>query len=187
MNRSPLPVVDEPVDPRAELERLIVDCTCEWCGETRWSLEAARSADAPVGRRVTDVERQWCCRKVKSNGYVSTHWRVWRVCWSCRVNGPQFDKWIFPVIANMQPNGLLEQLVQVQPMNQPVPQVLYMDFVVGPEGVRVRPNLPERHPLLRRYAEVGVDPRNYGRMVIGAAEDRADAVALLAATLKPRN
>ena len=182
MNRSPLPAVDEPVDPRAELERLIVDCTCEWCGETRWSLEAGGT-----GRMVTDVERQWCCRKVKSKGYVSTHWRVWRVCWFCRVNGPQFDKWIFPVIANMQPNGLMEQLVAVQPMQAPVPQVLYMDFVVGPEGVRVRPNLPERHPLLRRYAEVGIDPRNYGRMVIGAAEDRADAVALLAAVLKPCN
>jgi hypothetical protein len=46
--------------------------------------------------------------------------------------------------------------------------------------------LPERHPLLRRYAEVGINPEYYGRGVVDAAQDKADATALVCAVLKNR-
>ena len=164
------------IDPRAALERLILENTCEWCGQTRW--------DGREGQ-VPDVVSRWCCRKVEHGGYTSKHWRYWRVCFSCwnRAQGGPFANFIFPVIANMPQQGLMEQLVAVQPMAQPAPQVLYMDYVVGPEGAR---RLPERHPLLRRYAEVELDERNYGRGVIDAAKDKEDATALVCAVLKNR-
>lgn len=174
-------IFDEQVDPRAELERLIVDNTCEWCDETK----LPQLTDS--GKSIVYIQRAWLCREQKQGGYTSKHWRFWRVCDQCACQGKlRFDKWIFPVIANMPPmQGLMEQLVAVQPMQQPAPQVLYMDFIVGPEGVR-QPRLPERHPLLRRYAEVGLDERNYGRVVIDVGKDKADATALVCAVLKNR-
>jgi len=42
-----------------------------------------------------------------------------------------FDKWIFPVIANMSENDVIDQLVAVQPMAGPVSQIVYMDIVTG--------------------------------------------------------
>ena len=42
-----------------------------------------------------------------------------------------FDKWIFPVIANMAENDVIDQLVSLQPMAGPVSQVVYMDIVTG--------------------------------------------------------
>jgi|PlaIllAssembly_1097288.scaffolds.fasta_scaffold28214_3 hypothetical protein len=115
----------EDFDPRAYLERLIVEATCEWCGQTHWTQEAGST------RWVTDVERGWFCREQKGNGYTSKHWRVWRVCFSCR-HSSSFDKWVFPVIANMPEIDIMQALVQVQPMQVPAAQVFYMDLVVGP-------------------------------------------------------
>lgn len=42
-----------------------------------------------------------------------------------------FDKWIFPVIANMTENDVIDQLVAVQPMAGPNSQIVYMDIVTG--------------------------------------------------------
>lgn len=42
-----------------------------------------------------------------------------------------FDKWIFPVIANMSENDVIDQLVAIQPMAGPVSQIVYMDIVTG--------------------------------------------------------
>lgn len=169
------------INPLAELERLIVDNTCEWCGETK----LPQLTDS--GKSIIFVQRMWLCRELDLPGYKSKHYRYWRVCDTCqqkRLWG-HFDKFIFPVIKNMPPmQGLMEQLVAVQPMAQPAPHVLYLDYVVGPEGARRR--LPERHPLLRRYAEVELDERNYGHMVIDAARDKADATAMVCAVVKNR-
>jgi|OpeIllAssembly_1097287.scaffolds.fasta_scaffold220828_2 hypothetical protein len=171
--------IDEPLDPLAELERLIVDNTCQWCGETK----LPQLTDS--GKTIVYVRRLWLCREEAKPGYKSKHWRYWRVCDTCQQKHlwGGFDKWIFPVIANMPQHNLMEQLVAVQPMAQPAPQVMYMDFVYA-DAERVR--LPERHPLLRRYAEVGIDHRNYGRVVVDVAADKADATALVAAVLKNR-
>ena len=38
-----------------------------------------------------------------------------------------FGKWIFPVIANMAENDVIDQLVLLQPMATPASQVYYMD------------------------------------------------------------
>lgn len=174
---QPVILLDEYINPLAELERLIVENTCEWCHETK----PPQLTDS--GKSIVFVQRRWLCRKEDRPGYRSKHWRHWLVCDACASN-IHFDKWIFPVIANMPQHNLMEQLVAVQPMQMPAPQVLYMDFVVGPQGVR--PRLPERHPLLRRYAEAEIDPRNYGRVVIDAADDKKDATALVVAVLKNR-
>jgi hypothetical protein len=40
-----------------------------------------------------------------------------------------FDKWIFPVIANMAENDVIDQLVSLQPMAGPVSQIVYLDIV----------------------------------------------------------
>lgn len=40
-----------------------------------------------------------------------------------------FDKWIFPVIANMSENDVIDQLVALQPMAGPVSQIVYLDIV----------------------------------------------------------
>lgn len=167
------------INPLAELERLIVDNTCEWCGETK--LPQLTES----GKSIVFIQRSWLCREEKRGGYTSKHYRYWRVCDTCACqNKLRFDKWIFPVIANMPQANLMEQLVAVQPMQHPAPQVMYMDYVYM--DAEPRPNLPERHPLLRRYAEVGLEPRNYGRGVIDAAADKADATALVCAVLKSR-
>ena len=42
-----------------------------------------------------------------------------------------FDKWIFPIIANMSENDIIDQLVALQPMAGPVSQIVYMDIVTG--------------------------------------------------------
>src|SRR3954469_15574634 len=39
-----------------------------------------------------------------------------------------FDKWIFPVIANMSENDVIDQMVALQPMAGPVSQIVYMDI-----------------------------------------------------------
>lgn len=40
-----------------------------------------------------------------------------------------FDKWIFPVLANLSENDVIDQIVSVQPMAGPVSQIVYMDIV----------------------------------------------------------
>jgi len=42
-----------------------------------------------------------------------------------------FDKWIFPIIANMSENDVIDQLVALQPMAGPVSQIVYLDIVTG--------------------------------------------------------
>jgi len=42
-----------------------------------------------------------------------------------------FDKWIFPIVANMSENDVIDQLVALQPMAGPVSQIVYLDIVTG--------------------------------------------------------
>lgn len=56
-----------------------------------------------------------------------------------------FDKWIFPIIANMQENDVIDQLVSVQPMAGPVSQVVYMDIVTE----RAKGQVPAGTPMWR--------------------------------------
>ena len=42
-----------------------------------------------------------------------------------------FDKWIFPVIANMAENDTIDQMVSLQPMAGPTSQIVYMDIVTS--------------------------------------------------------
>lgn len=53
-----------------------------------------------------------------------------------------FDKWIFPVIANMTENDVIDQLVALQPMAGPVSQIVYMDIVTGRRKGRVPAGAP---------------------------------------------
>lgn len=117
------------LDPVAELERLIQARTCEVCADV-WS---------------EPLPRYWKCRDEKKGGYTLKHWRNWRLCPNCLcklthgLNFGGFDKFVFPVIANMPDIQMLaEQLVQVQPMNVPQAAVMYLDYQIGPEGVRRR-------------------------------------------------
>lgn len=45
--------------------------------------------------------------------------------------GP-FDRWIFPVIANMSETDVIDQLITIQPMSVPSGELLYMDLKYGP-------------------------------------------------------
>jgi Major capsid protein Gp23 len=56
-----------------------------------------------------------------------------------------FDKWIFPILANMVENDVIDQLVALQPMPGPVSQVVYMDVVTG----RRKGNVPAGSPVWR--------------------------------------
>lgn len=56
-----------------------------------------------------------------------------------------FDKWIFPVIANMAENDVIDQLVALQPMAGPVSQIVYMDIVTG----RRKGRTPAGSPIWR--------------------------------------
>ncbi len=56
-----------------------------------------------------------------------------------------FDKWIFPVIANMSENDVIDQLVALQPMAGPVSQIVYMDIVTGKRKGRT----PQGAPMWR--------------------------------------
>lgn len=53
-----------------------------------------------------------------------------------------FNKWIFPVIANMSENDVIDQLVAVQPMAGPVSQIVYMDIVTGRQKGRTPAGAP---------------------------------------------
>jgi hypothetical protein len=56
-----------------------------------------------------------------------------------------FDKWIFPIIANMAENDVIDQLVSVQPMAGPVSQIVYMDIVTD----RRKGRIPQGAPMWR--------------------------------------
>jgi len=107
--------------------------TCEWCG--------AQMIEGDLDGWLTT---RWRCRVIKkSTGYTLKHWAYWRVCKSCEcsvVTGTGtygFDKFVFPIIANIDTRDPMEQLVAVQPMQQPPAGFFHLDFVVGPEGARV--------------------------------------------------
>ncbi len=53
-----------------------------------------------------------------------------------------FDKWIFPVIANMSENDIIDQLVAVQPMAGPVSQIVYLDIITGQRKGRTPAGAP---------------------------------------------
>jgi hypothetical protein len=159
--------LDLDLNPAAELERLIIDCTCEWCGQTHW----VNTASTVSSGRITDVVRGWFCRKQRRNGYVSRHWRMWRVCNACRRVGVglgTFDRWVFPVITNMDYSILVDQIIDIQPMQLPAAQIMYMDLVVGPAGAQ----------HVRRYAEAEVNKDFYGVVDLAATEERAEPRAI---------
>jgi hypothetical protein len=56
-----------------------------------------------------------------------------------------FDKWIFPVLANMSENDCIDQLVALQPMAGPVSQIVYMDIVTE----RAKGQVPAGTPFWR--------------------------------------
>lgn len=160
---------DALLDPRAEYERLLAPCVCDWCGK------AVVEQDAKTGiERLVPLQPIWQCREVKQNGYVSKHWKAWRVCKMCLLPA-SFAKWVFPAIANMAGDqNFIEQLVAVQPMAAPAPQIMYMDIVVGPRGAEVRregvfdenPCGEQELRLQRAYAERPLNPALYGREVV---------------------
>lgn len=59
--------MDEQINPLGEIERLIQARTCKVCGDV-WS---------------DILPRYWKCRSEKKGGYVSKHWRNWRLCPDC--------------------------------------------------------------------------------------------------------
>jgi len=56
-----------------------------------------------------------------------------------------FDKWIFPVVANMAENDVIDQLVALQPMAGPVSQIIFLDIVTG----RRKGRTPQGAPMWR--------------------------------------
>lgn len=56
-----------------------------------------------------------------------------------------FDKWIFPVIANLSENDVIDQLVASQPMAGPVSQIVFMEIVTG----RRKGRTPAGSPMWR--------------------------------------
>lgn len=53
-----------------------------------------------------------------------------------------FDKWIFPVIANMAENDVIDQLVALQPMAGPVSQIVYLDIITSKRKGRTPQGAP---------------------------------------------
>jgi len=109
-------------DPQAYVDWLVVQHTCEWCGGTIDCHDGN-------GRRVKPVA-VWCCWEVKHKGWVSQHWKHWRICTSCHTkDSGSFGKWIFPIISNvMAEHASLDALLSVQPMSEPNAQVFYADY-----------------------------------------------------------
>lgn len=120
------PASDLNLDPRAELERLIVDCTCDWCGK---SFPAGWDEEHRLW--VPSVTQEWRVRVEQKPGYISKMYAYWRICAGCRLGDEySFSKWVFPIIKSMPvQHDLLEQLIQVQPMPVPAGEILYMDSI----------------------------------------------------------
>ena len=99
------------------LDWLVKQHTCEWCDGT------IDDYDAQLGVTRTP-QRKWRNRQVKHGTYTSNHWKFWLLCRRC--DGlHQFQRWIFPVMANMPQFEVLASLVNVQPMNEPAGEVFY--------------------------------------------------------------
>lgn len=82
---------DDSLDTRAEIERLLKPCVCEWCGR------AASEQNGEEGRvRLVPITPVWCCHKEKHGGYSSKHWKFWRVCKLCFFN----DVWLAISVAS---------------------------------------------------------------------------------------
>jgi hypothetical protein len=127
------------VDPRAYLEQFIVDSTCEVCLETL--VPCLVCLEGNPAHYVSRVTRIWMAGIFQRDGYKLKHSRWWKLCDRCRLklSGRDdlygFSRFVFPVIRNVAQPDLLEQLISLQPMVQPNPQVFYMDF--AHEAVRV--------------------------------------------------
>lgn len=90
---------------------------------------------------------------------AAANWRRYRIKYRAiaalkKLPGQRFASFSFPIIRNMNVQGLMEQLVAVQPMNMPQ-AAMYMDIVMGPRMRRAR----EREPHLD-YVE---NPKRYTR------------------------
>lgn len=167
-----LPQTIEEVDPKYLVDWLVIQHTCEWCDgdivDFNGELKHGELNHAPV------TQRQWRCREVKKNGYVSKHWKHWLICRRCAAPH-DFGRWVFPIIRTVMPeHEALSAIMEVQPMNAPAGEIMYMDFIHGPdrEEGRVRGRMRERAVLddedfrvtpehARAYAERPLDPANY--------------------------
>lgn len=85
-----------------------------------------------------------------------------------------FDKWIFPVIANMSENDVIDQMVAVQPMAGPVSQIVYMDIVTG----RRKGRIPQGAQLWRAL-QGAVDRDDDSDEVIQSETGTTDGTGLL--------
>ena len=136
---NPLPLPLDEVDPKYLLDWLVIQHTCEWCNG---DIEAFAADE----NTTVTPQRQWRCREVKKNGYVSKHWKHWLVCRKCSAPA-DFARWVFPIIKEIMPEHMaLLDIIQVQPMAQPQDHVMYMDYIHGPA-----PDQPNRND--RVYAK----------------------------------
>lgn len=87
-----------------------------------------------------------------------------------------FDKWIFPVIANMSENDVIDQLVALQPMAGPVSQIVYLDIVTGKRKGRT----PQGAPMWRAL-QGAVDRDDDGDELV---QDESGSLAANACTLE---
>ena len=87
-----------------------------------------------------------------------------------------FDKWIFPVIANMSENDVIDQLVALQPMAGPVSQIVYMDIVTGKRKGRTPAGAP-----MWRALQGAVDRDDDGDELV---QDETGSLVATAATLE---
>ena len=109
------------VDPKYLVAWLVIQHTCEWCDG---DIEVFLDEDTAITPR-----REWRCREVKKNGYVSKHWKHWLLCRRCAAPR-DFARWVFPIIKNVMPeHEALSAIMEVQPMSQPNAEVFYMDIV----------------------------------------------------------
>lgn len=156
-------------NPQRLVDWLIVQHTCEWCGGT---IDHPCNANGDVYL----LPPKWRCREVKRNGYTSKHWKYWRICSTCNAKDfAGFSKWIFPVIKSIMPeHESLSAIMAVQPMGQPSGEIMYMDYIHGPdrrEGqVRGRTQdcvmIDDAGPAVRpehaqAYAQQQINPANY--------------------------
>jgi len=90
-----------------------------------------------------------------------------------------FDKWIFPVIANMAENDVIDQLVALQPMAGPVSQIVYMDIVTE----RAKGAVPAGTPFWRALQGAADRFDDSDELVTGEAIGTTDGAGALTATL----
>lgn len=103
------------------LDWLVQQHICEWCNGTIDDFDCELNAPCVP-------KRKWRNRQVKKGGYTSNHWKFWLICRKCAALH-DFSTWIFPVIRTMPVGSILETLISVQPMSQPVGEIFYADYV----------------------------------------------------------